>query len=78
MILIALTDAALLAAGIAAQRVFASETRRERALLVWIHDGVRRPEEVLHYNPHAWDIISLRRISRQLGKRTANDLREEK
>src|ERR1700751_4185657 len=41
-------DAALLAVGIAAQRVLAAEARRDRVLLEWIVDGRLRPEEIAH------------------------------
>ncbi len=33
--------------------MLAAETGRQRALLERVHDGVRRAEKVLQYDPHA-------------------------
>jgi hypothetical protein len=48
-----LTDATLLATGVTAEGMLATEPGRERALLEGVHDSVRWAEELLEDNPHA-------------------------
>jgi len=51
-------NAALFTGSVPSQSVFSTETRAERALFEWVHDGIRRTEELLQYDPHASDNFS--------------------
>lgn len=44
---VARTNTPLLAVGIPSKSVFTTESRRDRSLLEWVHNGVRWSEELL-------------------------------